>query len=98
VEVPSDETYGIARHLDFTIAYDTSVDVTGTPELPVLINGIEKFALYTGKPAGQPEKLQFRYTVSSGDLDMDGIKLGDAIAVTTPAIPSCSICLFRCRV
>ncbi|MDF2717769.1 MAG: surface protein containing Ig-like domain-like, partial [Paenibacillus sp.] len=85
VEVPTDGTYGIARHLDFTIAYNTPVDVTGTPELPILINGIEKLTLYTGKPAGQPEKLQFRYTVSSGDLDMDGIELGAAIAAVSPA-------------
>ncbi|WP_176706868.1 cadherin-like beta sandwich domain-containing protein, partial [Paenibacillus hemerocallicola] len=85
VEVPADGTYGIARHLDFTIAYNSPVDVTGTPELPILINGIEKLALYTGKAAGQPEKLQFRYTVLSGDLDMDGIELGNAIAATPPA-------------
>ncbi|OAS15523.1 S-layer homology domain-containing protein [Paenibacillus oryzisoli] len=85
VEVPANGTYGVGQQLDFTVTFTKPVDVAGTPELPLQLNGVDRAALYTGKLAGHPEKLQFSYTVQSGDQDTDGIELGTAIGAVSPA-------------
>ncbi|MDR6554413.1 S-layer homology domain-containing protein [Paenibacillus qinlingensis] len=85
VEVPANGTYGIGQKLDFTVTFTKPVDVAGTPVLPFQLDSIDHAALYIGKPVGHPEKLQFSYTVQSGDLDADGIELGAAIAAVSPA-------------
>ncbi|CAK4869397.1 unnamed protein product [Aphanomyces euteiches] len=84
IQLPADGTYKVGQQLNFTFVYDQSVDVTGTPTLPLHLNSSDAVAVYTGSPLGHPEKLQFSYTIQSGDLDMDGLELGDALEAISP--------------
>jgi hypothetical protein len=89
VSVPSNATYKIGDALDFTVAFDSTVTVTGTPRIPLTLNtGGTVYATYTSGSASK--NLVFRYTVSSGDLDADGISLGSAISLNGGTIKSAS--------
>ncbi|PYI53364.1 S-layer homology domain-containing protein [Paenibacillus flagellatus] len=89
VQVPANGIYGIGRELDFTVTYSHPVDVAGSPSLPLRLGAgagaADAAAVYGGQPAGQPAKLNFRYTVQAGDIDSDGISLGGALTATAPA-------------
>lgn len=86
LEVPGNATYGIGDQLDFTVTYDYAVeaDEDNPPALPILLDGGEELAVYSGQPVGEPEKLTFRYTVLEGDEGVRGIQLGDALVSSSP--------------
>jgi DNA/RNA endonuclease G (NUC1) len=75
VTVPANGTYAAGQNLDFTVNFSENVSVTGVPRIPITLDtGGTVFASYVsgnGSPA-----LLFRYVVSSGVEDTDGIALG----------------------
>ncbi|MEL7657841.1 MAG: hypothetical protein AAGU75_18255, partial [Bacillota bacterium] len=85
VSVPANGTYKIGDALDFTVTFDSVVNVTGTPRIPVTLNtGGTAYASYVSGSGSK--NLVFRYTVSSGELDADGISLGSAINLNSGTI------------
>ncbi|WP_336774507.1 S-layer homology domain-containing protein [Paenibacillus sp. MMO-58] len=79
VDVPADSSYKAGSALEFTVHYSENVAVTGIPALPITIGSSTVQAAYvsgTGTNA-----LLFRYTVLSGQEDLDGIEVGGALAL-----------------
>jgi len=67
---PSAATYNAGDVLTFTATYsDTSVVVTGSPLLPITINGVARNAVFDEVVDGA---LTFKYTVVSGDSATSG--------------------------
>ena len=80
VNVPTNGTYKIGDNLNFTVNFSTAVTVNmtgGTPYLPITIGSSSKNASYIS--GSGTSALTFRYTVTSGDTDNDGISLASAI-------------------
>ena len=66
------KTYGKGELITFTVAFDETVDVTGTPKLTFDVGGVGKsvdYVLGSGSKA-----LVFEYTVALGDFDANPIK------------------------
>jgi large repetitive protein len=84
VSVPTNGYYKAGSTLNFTVKYSESVTVSGTPAIPVNIGGTNVSALYTGGSGTQ--LLSFSYTVQNGDLDMDGITLGNNLLLNSGTI------------
>ncbi len=77
LSVPANKTYKTGDVLNFTVNFSETVNVTGTPVIPITIGSTTCYASYvsgTGTSA-----LVFRYTVQSGDNDSDGIAVDTAI-------------------
>src|SRR5206468_1664183 len=68
---PSDGTYIIGQSLDFTANLSENVTVTGTPRISLTIGATTPNASYSS--GSGTNKLVFRYTIVSGDSDVDGI-------------------------
>ena len=77
VAVPANATYSAGQNLDFTINFDENITVTttgGTPQMNITVGVTTRQAVYqSGSGSGA---LLFRYTLQSGDLDVDGITVG----------------------
>jgi|GEM_PF-566605 len=73
VTVPSDSTYKTTDVLDFSVNYNKTVIVTGTPRISLTIGSSTVYATYVSGSAGSA--LLFRYVVQSNDLDNDGIQV-----------------------
>jgi hypothetical protein len=86
VAVPGNAKYGIGDQLDFTVTYDyaVEVDADNPPALPIILDDGEKLAAFSGQPGGEPEKLEFSYTVQEGDEANSGINLGDVLDAASP--------------
>ncbi len=70
----ADNTYNVDDTIAVTVAFDSTVAVTGTPQLALGIGSATRQANYasgTGSTA-----LVFRYVVVVGDEDTDGISIG----------------------
>ncbi|MGY6648172.1 Ig-like domain-containing protein [Wenyingzhuangia sp. IMCC45574] len=74
VSVPENKTYSVDESLDFTITFDESVIVEGTPQLEITIGETTKQATYQSGTG--TTNLVFTYTVLSGDEDNNGIVIG----------------------
>ena len=85
VDVPANGYYTAGQNLDFTVHMSEAVNVAGgTPSIPVIIGATPVNATYvsgTGTNA-----LLFRYTVLNGQMDMDGISLGAALALNSSTL------------
>ncbi|MBO9608213.1 MAG: S-layer homology domain-containing protein [Paenibacillaceae bacterium] len=84
MDIPSDGYYGIGNTLAFTVSYEGDVDApVGMPRLPIVIGeGADLttvYADYTEQPAGERNKLVFKYVVEEGFVDPDGIGIGTEI-------------------
>ncbi|QXI32708.1 DUF4347 domain-containing protein [Pseudomonas promysalinigenes] len=81
VQVPANGTYVAGQNLDFIVNTDEAVLLdtsTGTPRLQVTLdNGVTAYANYLSG-AGSTA-LVFRLTVVNGQLDSNGITLGNSI-------------------
>ena len=87
VSIPANGTYRIGDILNFRVSFDSLINVTGTPKLPITLNtGGTVQASYVAGSGSQ--ELIFRYTVASGDLDMDGVTVGSAIDLNGGTISS----------
>jgi len=79
VDVPADGTYVGGQNLDFTVNFSEAVTVNttgGTPYIPVTLDTGTVNAVYA---SGSGTTLLFRYTVTAGNSDQDGIVVGTAI-------------------
>jgi hypothetical protein len=79
IVLPPNATYTAGQVLSFTINFSEAVIVTGTPVLPMTIGSSSVNATYqsgTGTSA-----LVFNYTVVAGNVDSDGITLGNALTL-----------------
>jgi len=85
VTVPANTTYKINATLNFTVNYDQTVAVTGTPQLPITLNtGGTVYANYVS--GSGTSALKFSYTVVSGNLDADGITVGSSLSLNAGTI------------
>lgn len=73
VSVPPNATYVTGQTLEFIVAMNEPVIVTGEPTLGLIIGGVSRSAQY--KDSVSDSELKFGYTVTSGDFDNDGINL-----------------------
>ena len=67
---------GQANTLDFTLVFDKSVTVLGTPRLALDVGGSTLYATYLS--GSTTTSLLFRYTIQAGDVDTNGIALVSA--------------------
>lgn len=83
VSVPANGTYVAGQNLDFTVNFSEAVTVDssgGTPRIAVTLDtGGTVFADYLSGSGSSA--LVFRLTVSSGQLDSNGISVGGSIAL-----------------
>ena len=64
--------YGLGQTISLDVEFDELVDVSGEPQLKIIIGGYSKVAAYA---SGSGEKhLIFNYQVFSNDIDTDGIE------------------------
>lgn len=63
--------YKIADQIDFTVLFDELVNVSGEPRLELLVGATTKYANYVSGSGSS--SLIFRYTISPGDEDTDGL-------------------------
>lgn len=84
VNVPSDNLYYINQNLDFTVNFDESVTITGTPQLAFDIGGSIVYANYLSGSGSQ--NIKFRYTVLSSDIDLNGISIASPLSLNSGSI------------
>ena len=70
-----DNTYIIGEAISFTVAFDENVTVTGTPRIPFTLGTATKQASFAS--GSTTASLVFSYTVLAGDVDADGIAVGE---------------------
>ncbi|MGK0366886.1 MAG: hypothetical protein ACI9QD_000016, partial [Thermoproteota archaeon] len=81
---PANNVYLLGDDMDFTLTFSEVVNVTGTPQLQILIDAVPTtVSYYSG--TGTTD-LVFRYTVQPNDYDADGIDLGTAILLNSGTI------------
>ena len=84
----SDDTYGTGEKIRFTVTFDQNVTVTGTPEFEFCLGGSGAGSCTEGDPPPTRRRapfesgsgttmLVFSYTVIAGDMDDNGIWIGD---------------------
>jgi len=78
--VPANGTYVAGQNLDFTVTYSEPVIKTGSPFVGVTLNtgGAVQAAYVSGTGTAT---LTFRYVVTSGNLDADGISVDSSITL-----------------
>ncbi|SKA28713.1 gliding motility-associated C-terminal domain-containing protein [Chitinophaga eiseniae] len=84
VSVPSNGTYKAGQSLNFSAQLSEPVNVTGVPSMPLTIGTQTVQATYIGGTG--TATLQFLYVVQQGDMDPDGIGVGNAIALNGGAM------------
>jgi hypothetical protein len=78
VAVPSNGYYSAGSNLNFTVNFSENVTITGSPYIPITMNtGGTVYASYASGSGSS--SIVFRYTIQSGNLDMDGITIGSSI-------------------
>ncbi len=78
--IPANATYVVGEHLDFTVTWDQSVTVTGTPGISVILSVGGPVSANYVSGSGTPTLL-FRYTIVSGNNDNDGIIVDSSITL-----------------
>ncbi|QSX30230.1 tandem-95 repeat protein [Shewanella cyperi] len=81
VSVPANGTYIAGQNLDFTVNTSENVTVNtggGTPQMAITIGATTRQAVYVS--GSGTSALLFRYTVQSGDEDINGIAVGTLAA------------------
>ncbi|AAR34084.1 fibronectin type III domain-containing protein [Geobacter sulfurreducens] len=74
VAVPANGSYGTGSSLDFTVTWDSTATITGTPRIALTIGGTTVYADYASSPTATTSL--FRYVVTAGKNDTDGITIG----------------------
>ena len=90
VSVPTNSTYKTGDNLDFTVNYNQTVTVNGTPpSISVTLNtgGTVNASYLSGSGS---TAIVFRYTVVNGNYDNDGISVGSSIALNGGTITNVS--------
>ena len=77
---PADGWRKLADNIDITVMYPSPITVSGNPYIEVSIgSNIRKFYYFSGSGT---TNIVFRYTVTSTDLDTDGITIDDKIILS----------------
>ncbi len=84
VSVPASGTYVAAQNLDFTLDFDRTVTVTGTPYITLTVGSTSRQAQYVSGTG--TDSLVFRYTLVPGDVDTDGVSLATTITANSGTI------------
>jgi hypothetical protein len=84
VSVPANGTYVAAQSLDFTLDFDRTVAVTGTPYITLTVGSTSRQAQYVSGTG--TDSLVFRYTLVPGDVDSDGVTLATTITANSGTI------------
>lgn len=74
---PANATYTASQNLDFTVAFDRAVTVTGTTYIDLTIGVLTRQAAYLS--GSGTNLIIFRYTTIPGDVDADGITISNSI-------------------
>lgn len=74
VDVPTAKTYGVGEELEFTVKFNDTVIVSGEPQLALTIGTSTVQAAYSS--GSSSNSLTFKYTISGGQLDTDGVMPG----------------------
>lgn len=83
VVVPDNGYYSDTETLDFYVTFNKVVTVSGVPYIPVTLTSGSVTADYTSMTDnGTTSTLLFRYAVSTGDIDLNGIEIGTDIVLT----------------
>ena len=77
VNVPVNSTYKAGDVLEFTVQFNEDVKTNGNPSFPIIIGSATRQATYSS--GSGTNSLVFRYTVQDGELDTDGIAVGNTI-------------------
>ncbi|SDH51565.1 Ig-like domain-containing protein [Chitinophaga filiformis] len=80
VDVPANGYYNAGTHLDFIVHFSENITLNttgGNPALSLTIGSSTVNATYTGTSG--TDALNFSYTVVNGDMDMDGITVGNLL-------------------
>lgn len=81
VSVPPKGTYNLGDVINFTVNFDENVNILGVDsKLNLNIGGTVKQANFNTKTANS---ITYSYTVESGDMDIDGITIGELLMNTT---------------
>ena len=86
---PANATYGASQNLDFTLTFNKTVNITGSPRLALTIGSVTKYANYIS--GSGTANIKYRYTVVGGDLDNDGIVLNNQISLNGGTIQDSSL-------
>lgn len=77
VSLPESGTYLVNQELSFILEFDRSINVSGTPYLPITIGAHTRQASYHSGSGSR--FLTFKYTTVPGDVDTDGISVGNSL-------------------
>lgn len=77
VTPPANATYITGQNLDFTLLFNKVVNITGSPRLSLTVGSTTRYASYIS--GSGTNSLRFRYTVTGGDSDSDGISAQNII-------------------
>lgn len=75
ITLPADATYGVGDQLDFVLTYSEDVTVTGSPRIPLVVDGASYYAVYLS--GSGTSSVTFRWVVPADITDNDGIELFD---------------------
>jgi len=81
VTPPAAGSYKAAKTLDFTVNFNESATVAGTPTIGLTIGLGSRNASYVS--GSGTTALLFRYTIAAGDNDTDGIAVASPISLNT---------------
>jgi hypothetical protein len=81
---PASSTYKTSNNVNFIVNFTNTVTVTGTPRLQLNIGGVTAYANYFS--GSTTSSLTFRYTVASGDRDLDGLALSSPLSLNSGTI------------
>ena len=81
---PTPRKYVLGEKIQFFTNFDEAVLVTGSPRIAIDINGITKYAHFIS--GDNSTSLVFQYTVTSSDLDLDGISIATPIELNAGSI------------
>ena len=84
VTAPTAGLYGAGQQLNFTVTFDDTVTVTGTPRLVLTVGSETRYASYVAGSGSA--SLTFRYTIASGENDADGISVGTSLQLNGGSI------------
>jgi len=77
ITLPTNASYDNGAHLDFYLTFPYPVTVVGSPRLVLTVGSSTRYATYLS--GENTTELVFRYTVSSGENDSNGIQVSSTI-------------------
>ena len=84
VSVPAASTYLSGQNLDFTVTFNSAVNVTGVPVIPMNLTTGVAYARYVS--GSGTANLLFRHTVVTGEQDLNGIILLSPLGLNSGTI------------